>query len=97
MAADRSLPSKEELWRILIETVHALPTYKNHKRYVSEILLKEKPEISSKELAVMIDLSLGEAIVILEELTNEKNPGNRAAEARGGWKAADHSLLDYNK
>lgn len=31
-----SLP-KEELWKVLVETVHALPMYKNHKRYVHRI------------------------------------------------------------
>ncbi len=49
-----------------------MPMYNTHKRYVSEVMMKEKSDISSKELAVIINITLGEAIVILTEIADEK-------------------------
>jgi len=65
--------TKEKLWPILIETVHALVMYANHKAYVREIILQEKPDITPAELSVRLNTTLGEAIVILHELAEEKN------------------------
>ncbi|MDH7477889.1 MAG: hypothetical protein QHH17_05860 [Candidatus Bathyarchaeota archaeon] len=62
---------KEKLWPILIETVHALIMYPNHKAYVREVVLHEKPDITPAELAARLGIPLGEAIVILYELKNE--------------------------
>lgn len=95
---DRSVPDKDELWRILVETVHTLPMYANHKRYVSEIMMKEKSEISSKELAVIINITLGEAIVILAEIANEKRAQLKtgdvtSVDSTGG----DRKLFDFTK
>ncbi|MEM3641916.1 MAG: hypothetical protein QXH37_08360 [Candidatus Bathyarchaeia archaeon] len=63
---------KEKLWPILVETVHALILYPNHKAYVREVVLHEKPDITPAELASRLGIPLGEAIVILYELKNEK-------------------------
>jgi hypothetical protein len=65
--------TKEKLWPILIETVRTLVMYPNHKAYTRDNLLQEKPEIAPEELAVRLNLSLGEALVILYELALEKN------------------------
>jgi hypothetical protein len=65
--------TKEKLWPILIETVRTLVMYPNHKAYTRDSLLQEKPEIAPEELAVRLNLSLGEALVILYELALEKN------------------------
>ncbi|MGB9756607.1 MAG: hypothetical protein ACPLVJ_02365 [Candidatus Bathyarchaeales archaeon] len=62
---------KEKLWPILIETVHALIMYPNHKAYVREVVLHEKPDITPAELAARLGIPLGEALVILYELKNE--------------------------
>jgi ribosomal protein S25 len=62
---------KEKLWPILIETVHALIMYPNHKAYTREVVLHEKPDITPAELATRLGISLGEALVILYELKNE--------------------------
>ena len=59
---------KDELWKLLVDTVHSLPMYKHHKHYVQEVMVKERPEISAKELAVQINIPLGEAIVLLDEI-----------------------------
>jgi predicted nuclease of restriction endonuclease-like RecB superfamily len=62
--------TKEKLWPILIETVHTLVMYPNHKSYTRETILQEKPEISPDELARRLNISLGEALVILCELSS---------------------------
>jgi hypothetical protein len=63
---------KEKLWPILIETVHALIMYPNHKAYTREVVLHEKPDITPTELAARLGIPLGEALVILYELENER-------------------------
>jgi hypothetical protein len=62
---------KEKLWPILIETVHALTMYPNHKAYTREVVLHEKPDITPAELAIKLGIPLGEALVILYELKNQ--------------------------
>lgn len=63
---------KEKLWSILVETVHAMVMYANHKAYTREVILHEKPDITPQELAARLGIPLGEALVILYELGNEK-------------------------
>jgi len=65
--------TKEKLWTILTETVHALVMYPNHKSYTRETVLNEKPEITPAELAAKLKMPLGEALVILYELAEEKH------------------------
>ena len=66
---------KEKLWPILVETVHASVMYPTHKAYTRETILQEKADITALELANRLHLSLGEALVILHELVEErKNP-----------------------
>jgi hypothetical protein len=97
-AIDRSLPDREELWRILVETVHALPMYNAHKRYVSEVMMKEKSDIFSKELAVIINITLGEAIVILTEIADEKKDIAKISDAqKSSPQIADRKLLDFSQ
>jgi len=66
--------SREKLWPILVEAVHALVLYPNHKAYTRDVILPEKPETTPAELAVRLNLPLGEALVILCELTAERRP-----------------------
>jgi hypothetical protein len=65
--------SKEKLWEILIETVHRLVMYPNHRAYTRDVILHEKPEITPTELAVRLNMPLGEALIILYELANKKS------------------------
>jgi hypothetical protein len=82
------------LWQILVETAQALPMYKHHKRYVETRMLPEKPRISAKEMALVMGIPLGEAIVILEEL---KPLWEGAPEDESKAKApTGKSLLDYS-
>jgi hypothetical protein len=60
--------SDNPLWKLLVDVVHSLPLYPNHKGYTRGVLLIEKPDLNSLELSQLLDMPLGEAIVILEEL-----------------------------
>jgi transcription initiation factor IIE alpha subunit len=64
--------AKEALWPILVETVHSLVMYPSHKAYTREAILPEKPEITPAELSARLKISLGEALIILYELAEEK-------------------------
>jgi hypothetical protein len=64
--------TREKLWPVLIETVHALVMYSNHKVYARETVLPEKPETSPAELAARLRIPFGEALVIICELTRER-------------------------
>jgi len=64
--------TKEKLWPLLVETVHSQVMYSNHKAYTREVVLQEKPEITPAELASRLRMPLGEALVIMYELMNER-------------------------
>jgi hypothetical protein len=83
----------ELFWEILTETVHALPMYKYHKRYVEKTLLPEKPRISAKEMGLVMGMPFGEAIVILEELRpSSKGAPQKDADTKT---VTGKSILDY--
>jgi len=82
------------LWAILTETVQALPMYKFHKRYVERSILPEKPQISAKEMALLMGIPLGEAVIILEEL--RPTPKGQVVTGLGAKPSAAKSLLDYS-
>ena len=63
---------KEKLWPILVETVQASVMYPTHKAYTRETILQNKPEITASELANRLSIPLGEALVILHELAEER-------------------------
>ena len=63
---------KEKLWSILVDTVHASVMYPSHKAYTRDKILQEKPDITASELANRLSMSLGEALVILHELEEER-------------------------
>lgn len=87
---------KDELWKLLVDTVHALPMYKHHKRYVQEVMLKERSDISAQELAVQINIPLGEAIVLLDELRGPGVSQGSADSAAGTGKTVNRTLLDFD-
>lgn len=90
---------RDELWQLLIETAHSLPMYKSHRRYVEEIMIKETPQILPRELAVQLNITQGEAIVILDEIRPKQpilNPTSVDSE-KSSKSATDRSLLDFSK
>ena len=64
--------SKEKLWQLLVEAVHASVMYPTHKAYTRDKILPEKADVSADELAERLNMPLGEAIIILNELTDER-------------------------
>ncbi|MDQ1279662.1 MAG: hypothetical protein QG670_924 [Thermoproteota archaeon] len=64
--------STNPLWLILVETVHAMIMYPHHKSYVRDIVLHEKANVSSQDLASSLGIPFGEALVIIHELGMEK-------------------------
>jgi len=64
--------SKERVWQLLVEAVHAAVMYPTHKAYIRDCILPEKGDVSAVELAQRLGMPLGEALVILSELTQER-------------------------
>jgi hypothetical protein len=64
--------TREQLWQILIETVHASVMYPSHKAYIRDCILKQKPDVTASELASRLNMPLGEAMIILSELMPKK-------------------------
>jgi hypothetical protein len=64
--------TKERLWQLLIETVYASVMYPTHKAYTRDSILPQKADVSAIELAERLGMPLGEALVILSELTQER-------------------------
>jgi len=60
------------LWPILVEAVHNTVMYPHHKAYVRDVVLVEQPHITADELALRLNISLGESLVILHDLQNQK-------------------------
>ena len=63
--------SKEKLWQLLVEAVHASVMYPTHKAYTRDSIIP-KGDISAIELAESLGMPLGEALVIINELTQDK-------------------------
>ena len=63
--------TKENLWRLLVEAVHASVMYPTHKAYIRDTMLPQKADVSAVELAERLGMPLGESLVILSELSPE--------------------------
>jgi transcription initiation factor IIE alpha subunit len=63
--------SKEKLWQLLTESVHASVMYNTHKAYTRDKVLPEKADVTADELANRLNMPLGEALIILSELSEE--------------------------
>ena len=64
--------TKERLWQLLVEAVHASVMYPTHKAYTRDSIMPQKADVSAAELAERLGMPLGEAMVILSELTQER-------------------------
>jgi len=64
--------TEDRLWPILVETVHTLIMYPHHKAYTKQVILHEKNDIKANYLALRLRIALGEALVILHELENNR-------------------------
>lgn len=54
------------LWPVLVETTMRNPLYPNLAGYTRNQVLPTNPNISAKELASKLSISIGEALVILD-------------------------------
>ena len=72
MLMDLGEYSKEKLWQLLVEAVHASVMYPTHKAYTRGSILPQNADITASELAERLGMPLGEAIVILSELAVER-------------------------
>ena len=64
--------TKEKLWQLLVEAVHASVMYPTHKAYTRDCILPQKADISPAELVERLGIPLGEALVILNELMQDQ-------------------------
>ena len=64
--------AKEKLWQLLVETVHACVMYPTHMAYTRDNILPQKADVTANELAERLGMPLGEALVILNELVEER-------------------------
>jgi hypothetical protein len=64
--------TKEKVWQLLVEAVHASVMYPTHKAYTRESILPLKADVTANELAERLGMPLGEALVILSELVEEE-------------------------
>jgi len=46
--------------------------YPTHRAYTRDTILPEKPDITPQELATKLNMPMGEALVILNELADER-------------------------
>ena len=64
--------TKEKLWQLLVEAVHASVMYPTHKAYTRDSILPQKADVTANEVAERLGMPLGEALVILSELVEER-------------------------
>jgi hypothetical protein len=64
--------TKEKLWLILVDTVHKTVMYPSRKAYIRDVILYDKPDLTPTELENRLSMPLGEALVILDELSVER-------------------------
>jgi hypothetical protein len=64
--------SKYQLWQLLVQAVHASVMYPTHKAYTRDSILPQKADVSAVELSERLGMPLGEALIILSELTQER-------------------------
>jgi hypothetical protein len=64
--------TKEQMWQLLVEATHASVMYPSHKAYTRDTILKDSPAILPEELALKLNMPLGEALVILQELQKKQ-------------------------
>jgi hypothetical protein len=64
--------SKEQFWQLLVDAVHMSVMYPTHKAYTRDSMLPQNANISAQELAEELGMPLGEALVILIELRQDK-------------------------
>jgi hypothetical protein len=60
------------LWDILTETAQRNPMYAGLVGYTRDHVISKNPKVTPKELASKLSISLGESLVILDEVSKDK-------------------------
>lgn len=60
------------LWDLLVDTARRNPMYPGLSGYIRSEILPKNPNIRAQELAIQLSISLGEAIVFLEDAKEPK-------------------------
>ena len=60
--------TNESLWPILVETARRSPLYANLTGYIRDEILPKESEVSVRELASRLSISVGETLVILYDI-----------------------------
>lgn len=68
MDVDLSEFRTNPLWPILVETTKASPLYSGLVGYIHDQIIPSNPDISPRELASKLSISIGEALVILDAI-----------------------------
>lgn len=61
------------LWDILTETAQRNPMYAGLVGYTRDHIISKNPKVTAKELASKLSISLGESLIILEEVSKDKD------------------------
>ena len=61
------------LWDILTETAQRNPMYANLLGYTRDMIIAKNPNITPQELASKLSVSLGESLIILEEVKSDES------------------------
>jgi hypothetical protein len=64
--------TKEQIIELLVDNVHSMILYPQHKNYINNLILNQQNNLQPQLLAARLDISLGEVLVILEELKEKK-------------------------
>jgi len=64
--------ANDPLWQILVDTVHTIAMFPHHKAYVRDVVLAAQPQITAEDLALKLNISLGESLIILYEAQKSK-------------------------
>lgn len=56
------------LWQILVDAIKTIVMFPHHKAHVRDVVLVGQPHITAEDLALKLNISLGESLVILYEL-----------------------------
>jgi hypothetical protein len=59
------------LYKLLIETARSNPLFAGNAGYAQNYILPKNPNITARELAVKLSITLGEALAILDGRENE--------------------------
>ena len=60
--------TKEQILELLVDTVHSMILYPQHKRYINNLILSNQNNLEPQLLAARLDITLGEALVIIKDL-----------------------------